>query len=102
MPFSDLDPKDPNDNDRFTWDFSDICEKTGVTMTGATVVEVDETDTPIVSPTTTIAGLTWNSSGIVTALIGGGVAGTWVLLRCRALFSEGQKDRTIKVRIAHQ
>ena len=102
MPFTDLDPKDPNDTDRFTWDFSDICIQTSVTMTGATITEVDETDTPIVAPTTTITGLTWNSSGIVTAMIGGGVAGTYVLLRCRATFSSGQKDRTIKVRIAHQ
>jgi len=102
MPFTDLDPKDPNDTDRFTWDFTDICLTLGITMTGATVVEVDSTDTPVGASTVTITGLTWNSAGVVTALISGGTAGTSVLLRCRAIFSEGQKDRTIKVRIAHQ
>lgn len=103
MPFTDLDPKDPNDTDRFTWDLADHCIQSETTMTGATVVEVDSTDTPVVSPTVTITGLTWNAAGYVTALIGGGTVGTSVLLRCRATFANGeQRDRTIKVRISHQ
>jgi hypothetical protein len=102
MPFTDLDPKDPNDTDRFKWDLSDMCIASETTMSGATIVEVDATDTPVLPPTVTISGLIWNSTGIVTALIGGGTAGTSVLLRCRASFTnEEQRDRTIKVRISH-
>lgn len=98
-----MDPKDPNATNRFGWDVSDHCAQSGTTLTSATITEVDEDDQPVTTPTVTITSLSFTSSGVVTALIGGGTEGTEVYLRCRYTMANGEgDDRTIKVLMLHQ
>lgn len=103
MPYTDLDPKDPNSNARFKWDVSSHCIQSETTLTGATIVEVDAADNAVGTPTVTITGIAFTSDGIVTAFVSGGTLGTYVLLRLRyTLLNTETGDLTIKLRIAHQ
>jgi hypothetical protein len=96
-------PKDPNATNRFGWDVSDHCTAAGSTLVGAEITEVDETDTPVTTPTLTITSLAFTSAGVVTALVSGGTPGACVYLRCRYTMANGEgDDRTIKVLIVHQ
>lgn len=98
-----VDPKDPNAINRFGWDVSEHCLASSTTLSSADIVEVDENDDPVATPTVTITQKVVTPDGVVTALIGGGTVGTTVYLRCRYAMANGEgDDRTIKVFILNQ
>jgi hypothetical protein len=99
-----LDPKHPTSIERFWWDVATHCARSGTTIAELpTITEVDECGVEVAVPTVTITGITYTAGGVVSALVGGGVAGKTVYLRCRYVLANGETDYiTIKVRIAHQ